>query len=79
MLAVVLREEIGGVHMSRVHPFVVALGEAFPFDQILELSRRTITPMAYDSFDLLFFFAINQIQGWSREIGSVIAGFSIWC
>ena len=67
------------MHVSRVHPFIIALREAFPFDEVLKLLRFTIMPMAYDSFDLLFFFAVNQIRRWSGEIGSVIAGFSIWC
>ena len=74
----VLREEVRGMHVSRVHPFVVAFGEALPFDKVLEFPRFTVTPMAYDSFDLLFFFAVDQIRRWPGEIGSVIAGFSIW-
>ena len=65
------------MHVSRVHPFVIALGEAFPFDQILELPRLTITPMAYDPFDLLFFFAVDQVRRWSGEVRSMIAGFPI--
>ena len=75
----VFREEVRGMHVSRVYPFVVAFRETFPFDKVLEFSRLTVTPMAYDSFDFLFFFAVDQIRRWPGEIGSVIAGFSIWC
>ena len=47
------------MHVSRVYPFVIAVGEAFPLDQVLELLRPAITPMTYDSLDFLFFFAID--------------------
>jgi len=47
------------MHVGRVHPFVIALGETFPLDRVLELLRFTITPMAYDSFDFLLFFPID--------------------
>ena len=55
----VSRDEIRGMHMSRVYPFVIAVGKAFPFDQVLEFLRSAIAPMTYDSLDLLFFFAID--------------------
>ena len=32
MLAMVLREEVGSVHVGRVYPLVIALREALPFD-----------------------------------------------
>ena len=47
------------MHVSRVYPFVIALGKAFPFDQVLELLRSAIAPMIYNSLDLLFFFTID--------------------
>ena len=71
-------DEIRGVHMSQVYPFIITVREAFPFDQVLELLRFTITLMTYDSFDLLFFFAIDQVRGWPGEVRSVIAGFLVW-
>ena len=46
--------------MSRVHPFVIAFGEAFPFDQVLEFPCLSITPMAYDSFDLVLRSLVSQ-------------------
>ena len=45
--------------MSWVYPFIVTFREPFPFDQVLEFLCLAIAPMAYDLFDLLFFFAIN--------------------
>ena len=70
--------EIRGVHMSRVYPFVITVREAFPFDQVLKLSHFTITPMTYDSFDLLFFFSVDQVWGRPGEVRSMITGFSVW-
>ena len=75
----ILREEVRGMHVSRIYPFVIAFGETFPFDQVLEFLRFTVTPMTYDSFDLLFFFTVNQIRRWPGEIGSMIAGLPVRC
>ena len=35
MVSVVGVDELGGVHMFRAYPFVIAIREALPFDQIL--------------------------------------------
>ena len=47
------------MHVSQVYPFIIAVREAFPFDQILEFLCPAITPMIYNLLDFLFFFAID--------------------
>jgi hypothetical protein len=45
-------------------PCVVALGVSFPFDKVLQGSGLSMTLVADDALDFVFFFSINQIWRW---------------
>ena len=60
-----------------VFPGVVRFGVPFPLDQVLESSPFPEVAMVSDGLDLIFFFSINDIWGWSREIGSILFRFLI--
>ena len=34
--------------------------------------------MISDGLDLILFFPVNDVWGWSREVGSVLFRFSVW-
>jgi len=41
-------DEVRGVGLIGIFPGVVAFGVSFPFDEILELSRSSMTSVAFD-------------------------------
>jgi len=41
-------DEIRGVGLIGVFPSIVAFGVSFPFDEVLELSRSSMTSVAFD-------------------------------
>jgi hypothetical protein len=59
MPTMVSLDQIGCMHMLGSDPFVVAFGESFPFDQILEHPTLTEVPVIDNFFDLLFFFSVD--------------------
>jgi hypothetical protein len=61
-------DEDGCVSLIGVFPSVVALGVAFPFDEVLECFAMPPSPVTADLFHFVFFFTINQIRGRSGEI-----------
>ena len=67
----VLSDQVGGMHMERGHPSVLAFWETLPFDQVLQLFLLAEVPVSQDMLDLLLLFIINQIWGRAREIWSV--------
>jgi len=54
-----------------VFPSIVAFGISFPFDEVLELSRPSMTSVAFDQLHLILRFSINQIRWRSGEVGAV--------
>jgi hypothetical protein len=52
-------DEVWGVCLIGVFPSVVAFGVSFPFDEVLELSRLSLTPVAFDLLHFIFLFPIN--------------------
>jgi hypothetical protein len=69
--------KIRSMHVVRGDPFVVAFWKTFPFDQILKLLGTSMLAMIEDSFNLLLFFAVDQVRRWLREVRSMISSFSI--
>jgi hypothetical protein len=47
------------MHMLGGNPFIVAFGESFPFDQVLECPTPAEVPVIDNFFDLLLFFSID--------------------
>jgi len=41
-------DEIRGMSLIGVFPSIVAFGVSFPFDEVLELSRSSMTSVAFD-------------------------------
>jgi len=41
-------DEIRGMDLTGVFPSIVAFGVSFPFDEVLELSRSSMTSVAFD-------------------------------
>jgi hypothetical protein len=64
-------EEIRGVNLRGWFPGVVAFGVSFPFDEVFESSRSSMTSVANDALDFVFFLSIDQIWRWVREVWSM--------
>jgi hypothetical protein len=63
----IVRKNIGCVtQLVFSHPFVLRTREAFPFNIIRSLRRGST--VCDDHFNLLFFFAINDIGWWHNKI-----------
>jgi hypothetical protein len=77
VLAVVGFEQIWGVDLRDWFPSIVALWVPFPFDEVLKGSGPSMTSVADDALDFIFFFAINQIRRWAREVWSMSGRFLI--
>jgi hypothetical protein len=70
-------EEIWGVNLCGWFPSVVAFRVSFPFDQVLQHSRPSLTSVADDALDFKLIFTINQIRRWTRKVWSVSGCFLI--
>jgi hypothetical protein len=63
--------------MSRSDPFIIALGESLPFDQILEHLTLAEVLMIDNFFDLLFFLSIDYVGQRPGEVRPVTNGFFV--
>jgi hypothetical protein len=70
-------EDVRGMDLRRRFPGVVTFGVSFPFDEVLEGSRSSMTSVANDALDFKLLFSINQIRRWTREVWSVGGRFLI--
>ena len=75
---VILIEQLFGEDITVIFPGIVSLGVSFPFDQILQSSLFLKPSMVPDGLDLILLFSIDDVWGWSREVGSVLPCLLIW-
>jgi len=71
-------DEIRSMHVLWAHPFVIAIREALPLDQILQFLSSSDSSMGEDPLYLLFFFPIDDVWRWSGEVGAMCFVFVVW-
>jgi hypothetical protein len=73
----IVSDQGGRVHVLWGDPLIIALGESFPFDQVLECLFSPKVAVIDNFFDLLLFFSINHVRRGSGEVRSVACGFLV--
>ena len=66
-----------GEYIAVVFPGVVGFWVPFPLDQVLESSPSTEMAMIPDGLDFVLLFAVDDVWGRSREVGSVLFRFLV--
>jgi len=64
-------DEVRGMGLIGIFPSVITFGVSLPFDEILELSRASMTSVASYQLHFVFCFSINQVRRWSGKVGAV--------
>ena len=59
-------------------PGVVRVGIPFPLHKVLEIMISPETTMINDGLDFKFFFSVDDVWGWPREVVAVLGGFPEW-
>jgi hypothetical protein len=78
VVSMVGSDEVGGMHVLWAYPFVIAIREALPFDQILQFLGPSSLSMGENPLYLLFFFSINNIWRRTGEVGAMCFGLMVW-
>ena len=78
MCLVILTDQLFGKDIPVIFPGVVSLGISLPFDQVLKSSPSPKPAVISDGLDFVFLFSVDDVWGWSWEVGSVLFHFSIW-
>jgi len=71
IILVIKFDEVGHMDLISVFPSVIAFGISLPFDEVLELSRVSMTSVASYQLHFVFRFSINQVRRWSGEVGAM--------
>ena len=58
-------------------PCVVTFGVPFPFDEVLERFRPSMTSVADNSLHLIFFFPFDKVRWGMGEVGAMGGRFVI--
>ena len=58
-------------------PCVVAFGIPFPFDEVLECPRPSMTSVADNSLHLIFLFPFDKVRWGTGEVGAMGGRFVI--
>ncbi len=66
-----------GMDLISWFPCVVTFGVSFPFDEILESSGLSVLSVCDNSFDLVLFFSVDKVRGWSGEVWTVCSHFVV--
>ena len=77
MCLVILTDQLFGEDIPVIFPGVVSLGISLPFDQVLKSSPFPKPAVIPDGLDFVFLFSVDDVWGWSREVGSVLFCFLI--
>jgi len=64
-------DEVWGMNLIGVFPSVIAFGVSFPFNEILEHPRPSMTLVAPYQLHFVFRFSINQFRRWSGKVGAM--------
>jgi hypothetical protein len=72
VLSLIPPEEVRCMHVLGVDPLVIAVREALPLDEVLQLSFPPGYPVIQDPFDFLLFLAIDNVGWWSGEVGAML-------
>ena len=68
----ILSDQLGGEYILMVFPRIICIRISLPFHKVLEITASSKMVMIDDGLDLEFFFPINDVWGWSREVVSVL-------
>ncbi len=71
-------EQVRCVNILDGLPGVVAFGVSFPFHEVLEGSRPSMTSVVDQVFDLVFLGALDKVRWGSREVGAMHGVLVIW-
>ena len=63
-------EQIWRVDLVSGFPHIVTFGVSFPFDEILELLRPSVTSVIQDVFYFILFFSTDKVRWGSGEVWS---------
>ena len=78
-VSMVFSDQLGHEHILMAFPGIVSTGISLPLYKILEIMASSKVVMIDDGFDFKFFFPINDIWGWSREVVTILGGFFKLC
>ena len=68
----ILTDQLFGEHITAIFPGVIRLRVSLPLDQILERSLSPKMSMISNGLDFILLFSVDDVWGWSREVGSVL-------
>ncbi len=74
---VILFEKVWSVNVLDAFPGVIAFGVAFPFHEVLERSRLSVSSVVHQVFYLILFGSLDEIGWRSGEIGAMDSVFLI--
>ncbi|SRR5229473_3272764 len=77
VLSVIGFNELWGVDLISWFPSVISFWISLPFDQVLEGSRPPRMSVINDLLNLVFFFPLDEVWGWSRIVWSMGRHFTI--
>jgi hypothetical protein len=78
MASIVGLDEVGGMHMLGLDPFIIAIRKAPPLDQILQLLSLPSSSVRENPLYLLFFLSIDYVWWWSGEVRAMGFGLVVW-
>ena len=58
-------------------PGIVTFRVPFPFDEVLEHSSSSMTLVVNNTFHFIFFFSIDKVRWWLREVRAMRSCFLI--
>src|SRR5258707_15604895 len=77
MLSVIGLNEFWGVNLISWFPGVIGFWIPLPFDQVLEGLRLPRVSVINDLLNLIFFFSLDEVWGWSGIVWSMGCRFAI--
>jgi hypothetical protein len=70
-------DQLWGMHLAGRFPCVVAFGISLPLEEVLELSRLSMTSVTVDLLHLIFLFALNEVRWWLGKVRAMCSCFTI--
>ena len=76
-MSMVPSDEVWCVHVCQAYPFVVAIQETLPLDQVLELLGPSDPLVAKNPFYLLLLLSVHDIGRWPGVVWPMCQGFVV--
>ena len=74
-MPMIFSDQMRGKYAMMVFPGIVSTGISFPFHQVLEIMTFPKVAMVNDGLDFKLFFSIDDFQGWSWKVVTILGGF----